>query len=1011
MRIITIKFSNINNLKGGPWEINFDQDPIQSAGLFAITGPTGSGKSTLLDVITLALFNRIPRFPTSISSPKMEGLGAVLTRNTNHGYAEVEYEVKGNRFTSKWSISRNRNGNLKEYEMSLQEGNGTYMDLKRKEIPSQNEKIIGLNYPQFLKSIILAQGEFSKFIKAGKDERSKLLEQLTGTSIYRKLGIAAFQKHKTVAAQLENEKGKISFVELLDKEKITELEEQIIVAKKEIQIVDQKIKEQAQLLKVKTDLQQQQNSLVQKEKEFTELSTERKTFAPDLERLKIHEKVSPAQSELTRYRDAKVNKEKTEANLLGYQKNLANAKKKSENAIQQLSDITNKKVDRSNFKTIMDQFEKEIIQLDYQINRLKEDGEQQRLAINQLIQKKQLEFSPKIQPEKALTAIQQSQKTLEEQIATSGVKPTRISESEQKVEQNIQELQLLDKFKNNIHLRTENETALQGLQQQSTDLKKQLEQLPPKIESSKESLALLQQNKQLLTKQKEDARTIKSLEEQRVHLTEGEPCPLCGSESHPFADHLPDDASGALEQQLLEATKKIEEKTTALKTIQDSQIRLETELKSIQTQEQQRTQAISDQKKTNLDITKQLTGNLKGMSSEIEVQSEIQKLESTNDALKQGISASRKLEYYERLFRDYHTLRITGQQYKALHAERQSKYPREDITKEVNPLQDQFNVGEGSARDNNKAIEIATEALERAQKMLADNLKVLEPKLKDFGLTSIEELSERILEEKVVEQLRNKQKRLTEQHTTLSTEMNTIIDTIEQLKTKESLPELAISVLSSQLKTQETIKESLARSIGSVETKLQQDKDNRKRVATQKELITKLEAALQKWGLLKELIGDAKGQKFAAFAQAMTLKNLIALANKRLEKLSDRYLLAQPVNDGALNVVDRYQGNAVRAISTLSGGESFMVSLALALSLSDMASRNNPLDSLFIDEGFGSLDQETLGIAIDTLERLQAESSKTVGVISHVEALKERIDVQIQLERDAQGYSTVVVKG
>jgi exonuclease SbcC len=129
-----------------------------------------------------------------------------------------------------------------------------------------------------------------------------------------------------------------------------------------------------------------------------------------------------------------------------------------------------------------------------------------------------------------------------------------------------------------------------------------------------------------------------------------------------------------------------------------------------------------------------------------------------------------------------------------------------------------------------------------------------------------------------------------------------------------------------------------------------------------------------------------------------------------LKNLSDRYLLNKPVGDGPLTVLDQYQGNIQRSVTTLSGGESFLISLALALSLSDMASKNVKLESLFIDEGFGTLDQDTLEIAMNTLEKLQTESQKTVGVISHVETLKERINVQIKLQKDAMGYSSILVE-
>ncbi|NHB89110.1 AAA family ATPase [Photorhabdus tasmaniensis] len=153
------------------------------------------------------------------------------------------------------------------------------------------------------------------------------------------------------------------------------------------------------------------------------------------------------------------------------------------------------------------------------------------------------------------------------------------------------------------------------------------------------------------------------------------------------------------------------------------------------------------------------------------------------------------------------------------------------------------------------------------------------------------------------------------------------------------------------------------------------------------------------WSYLNNLIGSADGAKFRRFAQGLTLDHLVHLADKRLRKLHGRYYLQRKNNDGLeLQVVDTWQADAIRDTKTLSGGESFLVSLALALALSDLVSNKTCIDSLFLDEGFGTLDPETLDIALDALDHLNA-SGKTIGVISHVEAMKERIPVQIKVKK------------
>ncbi|UJH92041.1 AAA family ATPase [Antarcticibacterium sp. 1MA-6-2] len=183
MKILKIEFRNINSLRGTNL-IDFTAEPFTTNSLFAITGPTGSGKSTILDVISLALFNQVPRLG-KITRNEIISKGAILTRNQQEAFAKVTYESKSGIYTSHWSISTARTGNLREYELEIiNEATGAVLDLKKSDVPAKNEELIGLNYNQFIKSVLLAQGEFAQFLKAKKDERGELLEKITGTGIY-----------------------------------------------------------------------------------------------------------------------------------------------------------------------------------------------------------------------------------------------------------------------------------------------------------------------------------------------------------------------------------------------------------------------------------------------------------------------------------------------------------------------------------------------------------------------------------------------------------------------------------------------------------------------------------------------------------------------------------------------------------------------------------------------------------------------------------------------------------
>ncbi len=177
-------------------------------------------------------------------------------------------------------------------------------------------------------------------------------------------------------------------------------------------------------------------------------------------------------------------------------------------------------------------------------------------------------------------------------------------------------------------------------------------------------------------------------------------------------------------------------------------------------------------------------------------------------------------------------------------------------------------------------------------------------------------------------------------------------------------------------------------------------------------LLPELESAQAVWTLraqLDALIGSADGTRFREFAQSLTLDSVVAHANQHLARLAPRYRLQRvPGEDLALQVVDHDMGREIRGVQSLSGGESFLVSLALALGLASISARDTRVDSLFIDEGFGSLDPDTLDVVLTTLDALHA-SGRQVGLISHVGGLAERIGAQVRVEPSAPGVSAVTV--
>ncbi|MDU6431933.1 MAG: SbcC/MukB-like Walker B domain-containing protein, partial [Pantoea sp.] len=264
-----------------------------------------------------------------------------------------------------------------------------------------------------------------------------------------------------------------------------------------------------------------------------------------------------------------------------------------------------------------------------------------------------------------------------------------------------------------------------------------------------------------------------------------------------------------------------------------------------------------------------------------------------------------------------------------------------------------------------------------------------------------------LLDEEEARALRSQMQQLEQQRHALQAQRQQLAQrrATHQQSQPEETPQSA-AALEAQLEQLRLALRDNARQQGEAQQQLQSDARLREQQQSLMTQIEEDEAALEQWSQLNDLVGSASGDKFRRFAQGLTLDHLVALANRQLDRLHGRYLLQRRASDALeLDVIDTWQADAARDTRTLSGGESFLVSLALALALSDLVSVKTRIESLFLDEGFGTLDAETLDTALDALDALNA-SGKTIGVISHVEAMKERIPVQIRVRKiNGLGYS------
>ena len=303
-------------------------------------------------------------------------------------------------------------------------------------------------------------------------------------------------------------------------------------------------------------------------------------------------------------------------------------------------------------------------------------------------------------------------------------------------------------------------------------------------------------------------------------------------------------------------------------------------------------------------------------------------------------------------------------------------------------------------------IEVLTAKTGKRAQELEQADKKLTARITQAGFADEEDYLSACLSEEERETLDGREKSLIKEKTELDARRK---DKTTALATEreKNLTEQPLEMLKESVSTCDSDLKKIRLAIGGITKSLTENEKLREKQLESIKIIAAQKNECSRWDDLHQLIGSADGKKFRNFAQGLTFEIMTAHANRQLRKMTDRYLLirdaSQPLE---LNVIDNYQAGEIRSTKNLSGGESFIVSLALALGLSQMASRNVRVDSLFLDEGFGSLDEDALETALETLAGLQ-QTAKLIGIISHVPALKERIGTQIQVIPKTGGRSVI----
>lgn len=1147
MKILNLYFKNINSLEG-EHRINFEQPPFTDTGVFAITGPNGSGKSSILDAITLALYGETFRFDkpaqhiitqhTSESFSQIEfALGVDKYRSSWHVRRESG---------SPW-------GEVLPSEMQLIHLNNSEEAIATtpQQVCARMAEITGMNFRSFTRSIMLAQGDFAAFLNALDSERMDILEKIISTDIYADYKkeatdkLAEAQKNLVYLQQdlaavplIEPESLEACELDLADfSEQTADFQEEINQLTAQQAILDETSNIRTQIASQETKLQEAitQRLAIQKKLDQLAAAENALDFKDDIETITQKKQIfgqenaaltslrnelkqieatlalpefdtsALAQQDLAN-RPESFTEQKQAIDGIRNQVSLFNANWQSEVILlKSLADqITEKQAALAEVSVWLEEhaMDKPLLESFPELDRLKN----LRIALDEFDEKKKAlgkwSKSTSAALQKNKDNIDKKNKKLAQLNKQLALEEKELEEVAQgNTLEQIEELQAEQKervkaFEELVALAVTNEKFSPqtgfffSLFGKKNTLDRDADELEGELEALKRQLKQDENIRLALEKAIFNDALLARMSQDRPHLVDGKPCPLCGSTEHPYAKRPPAPANSQqalldqrikikrltikvseLEQQVKLARKYAERnhaKNNQLQQIKGRWLTLcnqlniasaDLDIKKTGMMKRLLKTESTDLKNIALLLTKykgtekkiaKLTAAIEKNTASIghtqatihtidaewqtepqrvaeteagiaKVQQEelelIAKLTSQLTQLGETVPAkSKENELVDRLNlrrQDYqaYTFRsksladelellvskqVAGQAQIDTYKERLDYFNSQLHTEEVVGLHLALVEKQKLIADKEQLIRQLKEEAEALDKAIAE-------KMQGTQFTGLEEIT-KILELMPGQpELTKRKAQLDDDAAQWGTELDKLYALLDSHE-GAAKAELIFEEIEIKLKAAHEKMELAEMEAQRLETIVREQKQYKEKHATILAQVESQQTLVQQANAEVAEISAENGMAFRRRVQERMVERLLSQTNSTLEKISGRYYIRQKLSARglALEIEDTYQGNVRRLPKTLSGGESFIVSLALALGLSELANNGRSVDSLFLDEGFGNLDAETLYTVINTLEGLRAHG-KTVGVISHVEAVQKRFKAQVQLVRKPNG--------